>query len=455
MQRPKRTKEAFKIGGLSGGCNAVLLSDEQLKFLKKAFPNTPNKEIATKLNVSLSAITNYARRFGLKKDVEYIRLTKSLNSSCELKHRIFNRAEYLRKWRKQNGKKYSYYKSKSKTKTRAKARTITKFDKFWTDERKAELLQLYPNHDRHFLTNYFGVLESNLARIVRILQLKKSPEFRSSNGKIYGSRMSKERQQLVDFISEKHDIKVFGATITKKGFIRVNLVNSQSSHRRFVSLQNEVWKKHNGEIPKNHVVTFKDFNPTNCDISNLEIVTLSDLKLRKGLMNCPEHMRPVAEALIELRRELSTRPRKGEYYPDGKRNTRNPFQTRYKNYRSHSYWTDADTEFLKSNYHKLRNKEIAEHLKRPLSSITTHAFQLGLTGLRGFGYRAWTDEKIAKLKELYPTTKNKDIADFFGCCKATITVKARELGLSDSQNRKKGAGRKKKKQEKQLCQITQ
>lgn len=41
----------------------------------------------------------------------------------------------------------------------------------------------------------------------------------------------------------------------------------------------------------------------------------------------------------------------------------------------------------------------------------------------------WTEEMVAKLRELYPTTPAVDLADMFGCSDCTVLKKARELGL--------------------------
>ena len=37
-----------------------------------------------------------------------------------------------------------------------------------------------------------------------------------------------------------------------------------------------IWEKHNGKIPKNHCVVFKDGNMLNCDINNLELIDYTD-----------------------------------------------------------------------------------------------------------------------------------------------------------------------------------
>lgn len=41
-------------------------------------------------------------------------------------------------------------------------------------------------------------------------------------------------------------------------------------------LQRKVWIEHFGEIPQKHIVTFKDGDTLNCDISNLELISMAE-----------------------------------------------------------------------------------------------------------------------------------------------------------------------------------
>lgn len=41
----------------------------------------------------------------------------------------------------------------------------------------------------------------------------------------------------------------------------------------------------------------------------------------------------------------------------------------------------------------------------------------------------WTEENLAYLRKHYPTEAGSDIADAIGCSSATVTLKARQLGL--------------------------
>lgn len=41
----------------------------------------------------------------------------------------------------------------------------------------------------------------------------------------------------------------------------------------------------------------------------------------------------------------------------------------------------------------------------------------------------WTEENLAYLREHYPTEPGSDIADVLGCSGASVTLKARQLGI--------------------------
>ncbi|MHB9005069.1 MAG: HNH endonuclease signature motif containing protein [Coriobacteriia bacterium] len=73
-----------------------------------------------------------------------------------------------------------------------------------------------------------------------------------------------------------HNTKYDGCITTRKDksgrqyfFIRVANAKWQLLHRY-------IWAKCYGDIPKGMVVRFKDGDTTNCDISNLQMVTMSD-----------------------------------------------------------------------------------------------------------------------------------------------------------------------------------
>ena len=65
-------------------------------------------------------------------------------------------------------------------------------------------------------------------------------------------------------------------------------------------LNRHVWEQHKGPIPPGHVVAFKDKNRNNCDIDNLELLSLKDNMARNTIWNPVNMPKEIAE-LIQLK----------------------------------------------------------------------------------------------------------------------------------------------------------
>ena len=59
--------------------------------------------------------------------------------------------------------------------------------------------------------------------------------------------------------------------ISSRGWVEIKV-----SPKKWEKKHHYVWEKHNGKIPKNHFIGFKDGNPLNCDINNLELISYAD-----------------------------------------------------------------------------------------------------------------------------------------------------------------------------------
>lgn len=96
-----------------------------------------------------------------------------------------------------------------------------------------------------------------------------------------------------------HNHRPVGSTrINVDGYIEIKIAEP----RTWGQLHRENWKAANGDYPaKNMAIVFKDRNPRNCDISNLELITRGDLMLRNS---CHAHGPEVAQ-LIQLRGAIS------------------------------------------------------------------------------------------------------------------------------------------------------
>lgn len=91
-------------------------------------------------------------------------------------------------------------------------------------------------------------------------------------------------------------------------------------------------------------------------------------------------------------------------------------------------WTEEEDAIVRQMAEAgLRDKDIAERLSRPQSSVTDRRISLGV-----FHNRAWTDEEKDYLRKVYPSMRAADIARVLGRTEKTIYVKARSLGLKKS-----------------------
>lgn len=60
---------------------------------------------------------------------------------------------------------------------------------------------------------------------------------------------------------------------TKDGYLMRKRQSEGTQWERWELLHRAVWEEHNGPIPKDMIIIFKDGDKTNCNISNLELVT--------------------------------------------------------------------------------------------------------------------------------------------------------------------------------------
>lgn len=65
-------------------------------------------------------------------------------------------------------------------------------------------------------------------------------------------------------------------------------------------------------------------------------------------------------------------------------------------------WTEAEKEYVRQNYGRLKIRQIAEKLNRPDSSVCSVALRLGLERLRPHTRALWTEDEISLLRENFP-----------------------------------------------------
>ena len=80
----------------------------------------------------------------------------------------------------------------------------------------------------------------------------------------------------------------------------------RESKNKWVPLHRHVWRHHNGEVPAGHVVRFKDGNQYNCNIDNLECITLKENRYRNTYYNfMPPELAEVKKMQIVIKRMIN------------------------------------------------------------------------------------------------------------------------------------------------------
>lgn len=66
-----------------------------------------------------------------------------------------------------------------------------------------------------------------------------------------------------------------------------------------------LWEQHNGPVPANHIVTFKDGDKTRIEIENLECISRADQLERYTVVNLPNALKQVIWLKGALTRKIN------------------------------------------------------------------------------------------------------------------------------------------------------
>lgn len=102
-----------------------------------------------------------------------------------------------------------------------------------------------------------------------------------------------------------------------------------------------------------------------------------------------------------------------------------------------SIWSKEEEDFLRDNYQKISNEEIAQKLNRSNDAIKKRARVLGLTKTKvNFNFKTgvWGKEEEELLRESYQKKSYQEIADMLNRSYNSVKVRAKVLGLTKDQN---------------------
>tara|TARA_R110002020_G_scaffold318905_10_gene534575 strand:- start:5132 stop:5917 length:786 start_codon:yes stop_codon:yes gene_type:complete len=99
---------------------------------------------------------------------------------------------------------------------------------------------------------------------------------------------------------EPHNINYDGhERITKEGYIEIRIRKG-----KYVLKHRHIWEQTNGKIPDKHILFFKDGNPLNCQIENLEIKSMRNNMLDNSLQRFPKPIRKSQKLIWEISHKI-------------------------------------------------------------------------------------------------------------------------------------------------------
>ena len=201
--------------------------------------------------------------------------------------------------------------------------------KLWTESELTYLREHYPNTRTLEMSEHLGRSVRAINLKANILYLKKSSEFIKSqlNGgvpyqykkgqpahnknKKWSDYMSKEKQEkLLKTCFKKGNLpintKEDGAITIRKDKLKKDYKFIRLAKSKWIALHVHLWKQHHGEIPKGLIIVFKDNNPMNCTIENLEAITRIENMKRNTYHRYPNELKRTLKLLKNVKSKLKS-----------------------------------------------------------------------------------------------------------------------------------------------------
>ena len=78
----------------------------------------------------------------------------------------------------------------------------------------------------------------------------------------------------------------------------------------WILYHNKIWMDHHGPIPSKHIISFKDGNTLNCDISNLEMLSMAENARRNTIHRFPDDVKEVIRLKAKLTKKIKQNGKK-------------------------------------------------------------------------------------------------------------------------------------------------
>lgn len=211
-----------------------------------------------------------------------------------------------------------------------------KVRRYWTAAEVAYLREHYPHRVTWVIALELGRTEDQCWRKANSLGIKKTAEFLASdwaNGMPHLSEASRRcrfrpgnrphnkgkkgwqpagRSAETQFKPGHKPVNTWRPVgtrrITKDGILQEKISDTGYTPRDWKSVHSLVWQHHHGrQVPRGHVVVFRDGDRGNLDPANLELVTRAELMRRNSIHNLPPELVDTYRVLARLHKAIKKR----------------------------------------------------------------------------------------------------------------------------------------------------
>ena len=189
----------------------------------------------------------------------------------------------------------------------------------WTPDMDNVLKENYPYKETSEVAKMLGLTTKQILCRARRLKLHKSPEvvkgIRENGMFLKGHVPFNKGMKQQEFMTAEQ-IEKTKATRFVKGQVPVNIKEigyerisvdgyvEVKTEKGFVLKHRMIWEKHNGPIPKGHIVRFKNRNKLDIRIENLELVTCAQNMEDNTIHNYPPEIKTAIRSIANIKRRI-------------------------------------------------------------------------------------------------------------------------------------------------------
>lgn len=195
---------------------------------------------------------------------------------------------------------------------------------------KDHIRERYPHEPADLIARDLNITISKVYNIAHRLGVKKSAEFLKSmaiNSNL--SEKGKAHQYKKGLVPHNKGLKMpdelynkVKRTMFKKGnkphntqpdgTIRLQTKNNEKPYQYIKIADSDwrllhrvIWEQHNGPIPPKHMIRFIDGNTMNCELSNLECVSMKKNMTDNTIQRYPEELKELMKLTAKLNRKIN------------------------------------------------------------------------------------------------------------------------------------------------------